>query len=86
MLIGFSLAGLPSRVTLPVTVPAVEASTVFPAGAVVAAGCSAVSLLSFLPQPVMAMARTAASARWKYLLLIAGKASLCMTGYSNNFV
>src|SRR5580704_879359 len=76
MLIGFSGAALPSRVTLPETEPAVEASTVFPAGAAVAAGCSAVGVLSLLPQPVMARAIRAARARCENLLLMLKNSSL----------
>src|SRR5271154_3579676 len=75
MLMAFSGAALPSRVTLPATEPVVEASTVFPAGAAVAAGCSVV-VLSLLPQPVMAMAIRAARARCENLLSMLENSSL----------
>src|SRR5271156_5414501 len=76
MLMAFSCSGLPSSVTLPVTEPVVEAATILPAGAAVAAGCSAVWLLSLLPQPVMTRARIAARARCENLLLILENSSL----------
>src|SRR6204780_2269082 len=76
MLMGFSGGALPSRVTLPATEPVVVASTVFPAGAVVAAGCSAVGALSLLPHPVMARAMRAASERLNHLLLMLENSSL----------
>src|SRR5271155_51278 len=75
MLMAFSGAALPSRVTLPATEPVVEASTVFPAGAAVAAGCSVV-VLSLLPQPVMAMAIRAVRARCENLLSMLENSSL----------
>src|ERR1700691_1200273 len=76
MLMGFSGAALPSRVTLPATEPVVVASTVLPAGAVVAAGCSAVGALSLLPHPVMARAIRAARARCGNLLTMLENSSL----------
>src|ERR1700691_5685533 len=76
MLMGFSGAALPSRETLPATEPVVVASTVFPAGAVLAAGCSAVGALSLLPHPVMARAIRAASERLNQLLLMLENSSL----------
>src|SRR5271155_3072052 len=75
MLMGFSGAALPSRVTLPETEPVVVASTVFPAGALVAAGCSVV-VLSLLPHPVMARAIRVARARCENLLLMLENSSL----------
>src|SRR5271156_7242584 len=75
ILMAFSGAALPSRVTLPATEPVVEASTVFPAGAVGAAGCSVV-VLSLLPHPVMAMAIRVARARCENLLLMLENSSL----------
>src|SRR5580698_5664969 len=76
MLMGFSGAALPSRVTLPATEPVVVASTVFPAGAEVAAGCSAVGALSLMPYPVLFCANRATSEKLKHLLLMFGNSSL----------
>src|ERR1700679_1883727 len=76
MLMGFSGAALPSRETLPATEPVVVASTVFPAGAVLAAGCSAVGALSLLPHPVRTRAMRAASEKLNHLLLIFENSSL----------
>ena len=83
MLIAFSGVGLPSSVTVPVTDPVVEASTVFPAAGL--AGCVRDSLLSLLPQPVMASATTAARARLKYHSHIE-KFLLMFGAYCNDFV
>src|SRR5580704_6447702 len=83
MFIGLAGVGLPSSVTVPVTDPAVEESTTFVAFEL-ATGCSFVSVFSLPPQPAIATARTAASARLKNLVFIWDDSSLVERGYSNN--
>src|ERR1700675_956538 len=72
MLIGFAVGAFPSGLTVPVTEPAVAASTDFPAAGAEAAGAGADDS-SFLlpPQPMMASASKAESVRWMNLVFIA---------------
>jgi hypothetical protein len=59
MLMGFGVGAVPSRVTLPVTDPAVAGSTAAAGAAVPPAGVSEVSVGCLLPQPASAMASAA---------------------------
>src|SRR3984957_3072541 len=74
---GFGVGAVPSRVTLPVTDPAVAGSTGAAGAAAPAAGVSEVSVACLLPQPASAMASAAVQIANDHLVVMIRK---CLLG------